>query len=287
MSSPIGAFLCPPGYAGPKGVRALSREGSVTLEAMRGVRRRRADRRDRSRNPYARNGRAAATEPVLLVPGFMAGDWSLVRMAGFLREQGLRTYRSQITVNSGCTMRAVDKLERRVESIAIKRESKVSIVGHSLGGMLARGLAARRPDLVAGIVTMGSPVLAPGAVHAVLAWDTELVTRLSRAGIGGMMSEDCVRGRCARESWEESQSPIEPSVGYTAIYSRRDGIVDWRSCLDPFAEHVEVRTSHVGMALDPVVFDEVRDALLGQRLSRASRPAAPDATVGSLRVEST
>jgi triacylglycerol lipase len=255
----------------------------VAVEAIRGVRRHHADRRDRSRHPYAHTGRAAATEPVLLVPGFMAGDWSLVRMAGFLREQGFRTYRSRITVNSGCTMRAVDRLERRLESIAIRRESRVSIVGHSLGGMLARGLAARRPDLVAGIVTLGSPVLAPGAVHAVLAWDTEMLTRLSRAGFGGMMTEDCVRGRCARESWEESQSPLDPSVGYTAIYSRRDGIVDWRGCLDPFAEQVEVRSSHVGMALDPVVFDKVRNALQAQRLSRASPPAARDVTAGPLR----
>ena len=42
------------------------------------------------------------------------------------------------------------------------------IVGHSLGGMLARGLAVRRPDLVSGIITMGSPMLAPGAHHLVL-----------------------------------------------------------------------------------------------------------------------
>ena len=271
-------------------MRALTREGSVAFEAVRGVRRRRADNRadhgGRARKPYARPGRLAATEPVLLVPGFMAGDWSLLRMAGYLREQGLRTYRARITLNSGCTMRAADRLESRIESIAIRRDSKVTIVGHSLGGMLARGLAARRPDLVAGIVTMGSPVLAPGAVHALLAWDTEILTRLSRAGFGGVMSEDCVRGRCARASWEESQLPLDPSLGYTAIYSRRDGIVDWRSCLDPFAEQVEVRTSHVGMALDPDVFDKVLAALQSQRFNRASRPAAPVVSAGPRRVVS-
>ncbi len=270
VSSPIGAFLCPPGYAGPRGLRALSRESTVALEALRGVRRRQSDRRSGAPVPYARAGRSPATEPVMLVPGFMAGDWTLVRLAGFLRQNGYRSYRSHIRVNSGCTQRAGEALERRLESIAIRRDSKVTIVGHSLGGMLARGLATRRPDLVAGIVTMGSPVLAPGAVHAVLAWDAELLTRLSRAGFGGMMTEDCVAGRCARDSWEETQAPMSPDVGYTSIYSRRDGIVDWRSCLDPFAEHVEVRTSHCGMALDPVVFDRVLEALHAHRLSRSS-----------------
>lgn len=212
----------------------------------------------------------------MLVPGFMAGDWSLARMSGFLRDQGLRTYRAQISLNSACTMRTAERLERRLETIAIRRDSKVTIVGHSLGGMLARGLAARRPDLVAGIVTMGSPVLAPGAVHGLLGWNTRVLTQLSRVGLNGVMSGDCVAGRCARESWEETQSPLDPSVGYTAIYSRRDGIVDWRSCLDPFAEHVEVRTSHVGMALDPVVFDAVLLALQGQQLSRAASGHEPD-----------
>jgi pimeloyl-ACP methyl ester carboxylesterase len=281
VSSPIGAFLCPPGYAGPKGLRALSREGTVALEVARGVRRRQADRRQAERGSYARPGRTPVTEPVLLVPGFMAGDWTLLRLAGFLRDNGFRTYRSQIRVNAGCTQRAGERLERRLESIAIRRESKVTIVGHSLGGMLARGLATRRPDLVAGIVTLGSPVLAPGAVHALLTWDAELLTRLSRIGFGGMMSDDCVAGTCARDSWEETQAALDPSVGYTAIYSRRDGIVDWRSCLDPFAEHVEVRSSHCGMALDPRVFDEILAGLQTQRLSRANRPAAPLASVGS------
>jgi triacylglycerol lipase len=284
VSSPIGAFLCPPGFAGPKGLRALTREGSVALEAARGVRRRRTDRRDAGRESYARSRRGLAVEPVLLVPGFMAGDWTLVRLAGFLRDKGFRTYRSEIRVNAGCTLGAGERLERRLEAIAIRRESKVTIVGHSLGGMLARGLATRRPDLVAGIVTLGSPVLAPGAVHPLLSWDAELLTRLSRAGIGGLMSEDCVAGKCARDGFEETQSPLDPHVGYTAIYSRRDGIVDWRSCLDPYAEHVEVRSSHCGMALDPAVFDEILTALQTQRLSRvsrASRPAAPLVSVGS------
>jgi pimeloyl-ACP methyl ester carboxylesterase len=276
MSSALGAFLRPEGFEGPHGLGALAREASAAREAARLLRRTATDRRRRAALPYAGPHKRAAVEPVLLVPGFMAGDLTLRMMGAFLRAEGFRTYRADIHVNVGCTREAVERLERRVETVVSRRGRRVSIVGHSLGGMLARGLAGRRPDLVAGIVTMGSPVLAPGAVHGVLGFNVELLNRLTRAGFGGLMSEDCTSGECARLSYQESQAPLDPDVGFTAIYSRRDGIVDWRACLDPLAEHVEVDTSHCGMAIDPVVIDHVVAALRAQQLSRASRREAPD-----------
>jgi pimeloyl-ACP methyl ester carboxylesterase len=137
----------------------------------------------------------------------------------------------------------------------------VRIVGHSLGGMLARGVAARRPDLVAGIVTMGSPMLAPGAHHVSLARSVDLLVRLNRAGMRGLMAEDCVAGHCAQESFDQARAALPEGVDFTAIFSRRDGIVDWRACIDPAAGPVEVRSSHVGMAFDPVVISAVSAAL--------------------------
>ena len=256
-------------------------------EAARLLSRSRTDRRARALLPYAGSHRVPAHDPVLLVPGFMAGDATLKAMSMFLRHQGFRTYRAQIHVNAGCTRVAADKLERRLESIATKRNRKVTIVGHSLGGMLARGLASRRPDLVEGIVSMGSPVLAPGAIHKVLAWDAQMLAKLTRAGFRGMMSSDCFGGECARLSWEESQLALDPDLAFTAIYSQRDGIVDWRACLDPAAEQVEVRTSHIGMAVDPIVMDHVLVALREQQVRRANREAAPGAGVGLLRVAHT
>lgn len=273
MSNALGEFLRPEGFDGPSGLRALSREGSLALEAARFVRRARADRKDRRQRPYVGYHRPDPVEPVLLIPGFMAGDGTLAGMSAMLRHAGYRTYRSQTRVNFGCTRETADRLERRIEEIATRRERKVSLVGHSLGGMLSRGLAVRRPDLIHGIVAMGSPIMAPAAVHQALVWDAELLTRLTRVGFGGMMSEDCIAGECARLSFEETNQPLPDGVGFTAIYSKRDGIVDWKACVDPAAIPVEVTASHIGMAVDPVVFDEVRAALDAQRLSRASRDA--------------
>jgi triacylglycerol lipase len=262
--STLGSFLLPPGFRRPS-IHEVLREGSVVAEAGRYVAASRARRRRDRGASYVARSASSGGDPVLLVPGFMAGDYTLAGMARTLRRRGYRTYRSHITANVGCTLEAAAHLEARIESIAIRRGARVSIVGHSLGGMLARGLAVRRPDLIGGIVTLGSPVLAPGAHHVALTTGVEALVRLSRAGFPGMMAEECVAGSCARQSFEECREPMPHGVGFTAIYSRRDGIVDWRACVDPEARAVEVSVSHVGMALDPRVTDAVTHALALQR----------------------
>jgi pimeloyl-ACP methyl ester carboxylesterase len=259
-ATPLAPWLTPEGFAAP-GVRAVLREASMVGEAGRFALGAIGRRRARRHLPYATQAAVRHATPVILVPGFLAGDSTLAPMARVLREQGFRTYRSSIHLNAGCTLDAAAQLETRLESIALRRGTKVQVVGHSLGGMLARGLAVRRPDLVAGIVTLGSPMLAPGAHHASLTRSVEMLVRLSRAGWPGLMSEDCVAGECARQSFEESRQPLSEGVGFTAIYSKRDGIVDWRACIDPLAVPVEVTASHGGLAFDPRVVAVVLAAL--------------------------
>jgi triacylglycerol lipase len=259
-ATPLAPWLTPEGFRAPS-VTAVLREASAITEAGRFALGALERRRLRYRSPYAGLGAVRHATPVILVPGFLAGDSTLGPMSRVLREQGYRTYRSSIHLNAGCTLNAAAQLESRLESIALRRGSRLHVVGHSLGGMLARGLAVRRPDLVAGIVTLGSPMLAPGAHHATLTRSVEMLVRLSRAGWPGLMSEDCVAGDCARQSFEESRQPLPPDVSFTAIYSKRDGIVDWRACVDPLAVPVEVTASHAGLAFDPRVIREVLAAL--------------------------
>lgn len=258
-SSTLADFLLPHGFSMPHPAAVL-RERSAAGELGRYALRAASDRRARRSTPYASRP-ARHGDPVLLVPGFLAGDGTLALMSRSLRGEGFRTYRSQILSNIGCTLNAAAQLESRLESIALRRGTRVQIVGHSLGGMLARGVAVRRPDLVSNIVTMGSPMLAPGAHHVSLAAALDVLVRLSRAGVPGLMSAECVSGDCARQSFGESRSAVPDGVGFTAIYSRRDGIVDWRACVDPLARAVEVTASHLGMAFDPRVVDAVSVAL--------------------------
>jgi pimeloyl-ACP methyl ester carboxylesterase len=257
VSTPtLASFLLPEGFTRPA-VVAVLREGSLVAEAGRYALRSAGRRRERRSAPYTGRRTVREADPVLLVPGFMAGDSSLTFMSRALRAEGYRTYRSHIRANVGCTLSAAAQLESRLESIAIRRGARVQIVGHSLGGMLARGIAVRRPDLVSGIVTLGSPMLAPGAHHRALTAGVDVLVRLSRVGIPGLMSEECVAGACARQSFEESQEPLPYGVSFTSIYSKRDGIVDWRACVGPEAHAIEVTASHIGMAVDPRVIDHV------------------------------
>ncbi len=272
--STLASFLLPEGFNRPRAVAVL-REGSVVTEAGRYALASRQARRTRKSTPYTGRTARLPADPVLLVPGFMAGDATLAFMARALRQQGFRTYRSHMHANVGCTLNAAAQLETRLESIAIRRGTRVQIVGHSLGGMLARGLAVRRPDLISGIVTMGSPMLAPGAHHAVLTRGVDMLVRLSKAGLPGLMSEECVAGTCARQSFNESRERIPADVAFTAIYSKRDGIVDWHACVDPEAAPVEVTASHVGMAVDPRVIAQVV-AALRQHADAASAVATLD-----------
>lgn len=261
----MGAFLMSDEFRRPP-LAALLREGALVTEAGRLAAQRSSVRQLRRRTPFARRATPRVAEPVLLIPGFAAGDWTLKPLARSLREEGFRTYRSGINANIGCVMAAAEQIEVRLETIAERRGSKVQLVGHSLGGMISRGIAVRRPDLVAGIVTLGSPMRAPAAHHAVLGQMVRGLSRLSELGVPGVLSADCVGGACAELAYNESRESVG-AVPMTNIYSKGDGICDWRACIDPEGRHVEVSGSHVGLVVKPQTIARVHEALMLQSAS--------------------
>jgi len=197
--------------------------------------------------PPVRQPRATGRAPVLLVPGFLSGDWSMAPLGRFLRRRGNATFGSGFRFNAGCTEELVHRLERRLDAVATRTGRPVAIVGQSRGGTLARLVVTRRPELVAALVTLGSPIVDPLAAAPDVLRQIEWLVRVNRAGRPWLLTEDCVRGECATWVRRTLAEPFPPQVPYTAVYSRSDGIVDWRACLDPAAEHVEVHTSHNGM----------------------------------------
>ena len=216
-------------------------------------------------------------QPVLLIPGFLAGDGSLALMGRWLGRSGYRPSRAGMIANVDCSGAALARLESRLERLVAEQGRRASIVGQSRGGSLARVLARRRPDLVRGIVTLGSPDLDPLAVHPLVRLQVEAVSALGSLGAPRLFKRSCLDGECCSAFWQDLAAPPPRGVGFVSVYSRTDGVVDWRACLAAGAEHVEVDASHIGMAMNPSAWRAVARALDRFRTSDGRRRPSPRA----------
>jgi triacylglycerol lipase len=200
-------------------------------------------------------------QPVLLIPGFLAGDDSLALMTRWLRRTGHHTSKAGIRSNVGCSGEAITRLEERLETLVERQGRRAAVIGQSRGGTFAKVLAARRPDLVSGVMMLGTPQLDPLAVHPVVRAQLLLVGALGTLGAPGFFRRACLEGDCCSEFWETYAEALPKGTPCVSVYSKSDGIVDWHACLDPCAEHVEVRSSHVGMAANRQVYRVIADSL--------------------------
>jgi pimeloyl-ACP methyl ester carboxylesterase len=186
---------------------------------------------------------------VLALPGLMATDTSMAPMRGFLRRLGYHTRGWRLGRNLGPTEQVLDQLPRSLESLADRTGGPVSIVGWSLGGIYARELARDHPELVRQVITMGSPF---AMVHS----------RQSRAG-GAYRLRGYLHAEPSRlPSRARLRRPVP--VPSTAVYSRLDGIVAWRACIEATSENhqnVPVRCSHLGFGVDPATLWLLADRL--------------------------
>src|SRR5205823_2781843 len=143
------------------------------------------------RDPVYRGDGVADAEgqPVLLIPGFLAGDDSLGIMTRWLRRTGHHTRKAGMRSNIDCSAVAVERLEERLEVMAERRGQRVAIVGQSRGGNFAKVLAVRRPDLVSGVVTLGSAHLDPLAIHPLVRMQVYAVGMLGTIGANGLFKQ--------------------------------------------------------------------------------------------------
>jgi triacylglycerol lipase len=216
--------------------------------------------------PLNWNGLAHHSEPhsngvskVLLIPGFMAGDASLYPLAMGLRGIGHRVFFGGIWVNMDCPRETIERLSRVLEDIYRSDERKVVVVGHSLGGILARELARRFPELIERVILLGSAIQHPldNSNPLVRLWF--MATR--RRHHEGDSCMEHLNSLCGAH-----QSSPAPDTAETIVYSRRDAVVDWRSCIEsgPNIEAIEVRAGHNSMPFSPEVF-----AIVAERTGRS------------------
>jgi pimeloyl-ACP methyl ester carboxylesterase len=189
--------------------------------------------------------------PVLVLPGFTASDRSTAILRRYLNELGYRTFTWDLGRNLGPRSigRQGEHLLARLREIHEETGQTVSLVGWSLGGVMARQLARRMPKAVRQVISLGSPFT--GDPRATNVWRVY-------EGVTGQRINDAD----VREQLRESELP--PPVPSTAIYSRSDGIVAWKNCIEPEAdtsESIEVYGSHCGLGVNPAVMFAVADRL--------------------------
>lgn len=199
--------------------------------------------------------------PVLLIPGFLAGDSSLSVMSRFLRRIGHDAYGAGIVANVDCSDRAVDRLERVLLRLHVRTGRPVAIVGHSRGGHFAKALAARHPDGVRAVVSLGAGLDEPFDISiptkAAVAAVRSVLRRVSPTTAG----RGCLTTTCDCPFVRDYTAPWPAAVPMTSVWSKGDGVVRWRSCVVPYARSVQVRGSHVGLAFNRHAYRAVAHAL--------------------------
>jgi len=205
-------------------------------------------------------------EPVVIVPGFLATDVSLVELYGWLARVGYRPYFSNIGRMADCPNHLADELVKTIKQAFDETGQRVRLIGHSLGGMLARDISLEYPEYVEMVVSMGSPFRDAVRAHPALIAATDALKRGRDGNMGRNIKPSCFSGHCTCRFVKNMIAPDPYQVAHYAIYSRYDGVVEWQSCMeeDPSLND-EVNCTHIGMAFHPGVF-----RALGRRLAQAS-----------------
>lgn len=191
--------------------------------------------------------RTARPQSVILLPGFGTGPRAMRILEIALRRVGHRVRDWGLGRNDGEAKRLRADLEPIVQSAVDHAGGPVVMVGWSLGGYIGREYAREHPAQIRRVITLGSPVIG-GPRY------TATAERYRAQGHDLDQIERAVRDRYA--------TPLRVPV--TAIYSKRDGIVAWRACIDkwsPNVRHVEVDETHVGLVLSPRVLAIVAEEL--------------------------
>lgn len=206
-------------------------------------------------------------EPVLLIPGFLAGDWTLSILAGWLNRMGYRPYFSGINWNVDCPNKTGEQLRWRLDYITKETGSSITVIGHSLGGMLGRFLGANFPEKIRHVIALGAPIDNSMRVHPLVLSASQLLQPFRR--IRGQSSPACGSPQCACRFSQTVSAALPQSVGFTAIFTKEDEVVDWRSCIDPQGENRQVSGRHVGLIVNREVYRILADILTSYRLEKA------------------
>ena len=193
-------------------------------------------------------GREGHNRPVLVLPGLLAGDRSTRPLRRLLNFAGYTAYGWRLGTNIGPTRRIIRGIDAVLAEITDRHGEPASLIGWSLGGMLAHDIACRRPAAVDRLITLGSPLYStdPSQSRGSPFYDEYAAAHLPEY---------------SRDSWRPPRSLSMPA---TSIFSKADGVVRWQTCLHPqgpLTENIEVYSSHCGLGFHPAAGYAILDRL--------------------------
>lgn len=199
--------------------------------------------------------------PVLLMPGFGAGDYTLFVMGDWLRRLGYAPSFAGFLTNTDCSNRALERVEQSVTRLNERHGRRVALIGHSRGGHFARAMASRHPDQVSHAISMGANLRGMRGISAPTQGALWL-TRAVQRRIGRAEGPGCLTDACTCDFARDFGRPFpEHRVKLTSIYSKGDGVVRWEGCIVPYGDNVEITGSHVGLAFNRKAYREIGRAL--------------------------
>jgi pimeloyl-ACP methyl ester carboxylesterase len=209
---------------------------------------------------------------VVLIPAFLCPDHYLFPLHRWLGRIGYQAFFSGMSFNSECPNLLIKRcLNETIEKALAKTGRRIHLIGHSLGGIIARSIAGQRPQDIASVITLAAPFRGTAA-HSSILRAAGMVRRRILKKHGGAVLPDCYTGHCTCDFVDSLQRSVPASVVETAVYTRDDGVVDWQYCKtdNPEADF-PVSGTHVGLAFNPSVYTIIANRLAQTHCAQSKR----------------
>jgi triacylglycerol lipase len=207
---------------------------------------------------------------VVVIPGFLGTDSYLGHLRTWLDRIGYRAYLSNIGLNAECPNLLIQyRLRATIDAALRDTGRKIHLLGHSLGGIMARSVAAQRPGDIASVITLGAPFRGTVAHRSILRAATTVRKHILDEH-GRDVLPECYTPRCTCDFVRSLHGEMPKGIAQTAIFTRDDGIVDWRYCrTGQDGCDFEVPGTHIGLAFNPSVY-----AIIAERLANPNSSGA-------------
>ena len=225
--------------------------------------------------------------PVVVIPGFLGSDNYLIEMYYWLRRIGYKPYYSRIGRNAECPDVLRDRLFKTMDEAQQETGRKLHLIGHSLGGLLARSAAAERPEQVKQVICLAAPfrdIRVHPMVLAAAGFVRQRIREQPDPASRRKPKRDCYTGSCTCNFASSLRIEMPEGVERSAVYTKTDGVVDWRSCIEEEDKfNTRVDGTHAGLAFNPQVYRVVANLLSPvqeQPKKRAKKQAPPAGKAG-------